>query len=147
MNCTGCGKPLSVEELLGDNCPYCDVALPHRVEAIKESAKVKEILRDSDGDGVPDVLEGTALDPKNQAKAGPNIEVTVQAPQTESNMGLWVAVFTIVVASVGRYALEMEDSPLKPLGVIPPKKVSPQHKTDPLSSLICTNCLFFSIFK
>ena len=68
MQCTGCGKSLSTDELRGENCPYCETALPHRSQAIANAASVKELLRDDNQDGVPDILEGTHLDPRNKPK-------------------------------------------------------------------------------
>lgn len=57
MKCESCGHSLSAEELRGEECPYCNTALPHVREAIAKAAKLKEILRDEDGDGIPDILK------------------------------------------------------------------------------------------
>jgi len=56
MKCNNCNAALSADQMRGEDCPFCGVALQHRAEAIKAAARVKEILRDSDGDGVPDVF-------------------------------------------------------------------------------------------
>ena len=57
MKCPTCSAGLSAEQMLGDNCPFCGVALPHAAEAIKETAELRELLRDRDGNGVPDIFD------------------------------------------------------------------------------------------
>lgn len=70
MKCPSCSAGLSAEQMLGDDCPFCGVALPHAAEAIKETAELRELLRDRDGNGVPDVFDamGSAVFRKGTAK-------------------------------------------------------------------------------
>lgn len=58
MQCSNCNAGLSAEQMRGDDCPFCGTALPHQAEAIKTGATIKELLRDSDGDGIPDIAAG-----------------------------------------------------------------------------------------
>ena len=103
MQCTGCGKSLSTEELRGENCPYCETALPHRSEAIANAASIKELLRDANQDGVPDVLEGTHLDPRNQPK---KVEISEEdlaflrsKESATSSSNAWVVVFVLILVA------------------------------------------------
>jgi hypothetical protein len=56
MKCSNCSAALNAEQMRGQDCPFCGIALKHRADAIKSTAKLKEMLRDSDGDGVPDIF-------------------------------------------------------------------------------------------
>jgi hypothetical protein len=94
MKCTNCSAALNVEQMRGEDCPFCGIALEHRAEAIKSTATVKEMLRDSDGDGVPDIFgdKQSIQDRIDQQRAAQN-------PYSVSpRVGLLVVVAIFVVA-------------------------------------------------
>lgn len=55
--CAQCGAVPDLEAVQRGECAYCHAALPHAVTAAGEALAAERLLRDSDGDGVPDALE------------------------------------------------------------------------------------------
>jgi hypothetical protein len=58
MKCVNCNAGLSADHMRGQDCPFCGTALPHQAQAIEATATIKELLRDEDGDGIPDIVGG-----------------------------------------------------------------------------------------
>jgi len=93
------------------------VALPHREAAIAQAAAVKELLRDSDGDGVPDILEGTHLAPQNRAKMAADMSAAVaeqikqneRKPAGKANSALVVLV-VFLLTGIGGYLVYRAES-------------------------------------
>ncbi len=81
MQCPHCGAGLSTEQLRDQDCPYCETALPHSVRAVESAQAVRELLLDGDGDGVPDVLQGTHLDPRHRAAPPRRVAAAPRVPR------------------------------------------------------------------
>ena len=86
MKCTNCGAGLSTDMLRQENCPYCGVAGPTSAKAVEHAAKVKELLRDADGDGIPDVVQGSNLagDVQVNVQDGARVSIVTQHSSTQT---------------------------------------------------------------
>ena len=57
MKCDNCNAVLRPKDLGRSGCPYCGAVLSHEARAAEKAALVRKLLQDSDGNGIPDILE------------------------------------------------------------------------------------------
>jgi len=111
MKCVNCNAGLSAEHMRGQDCPFCGTALPHQAQAIKASAAIKELLRDSDGDGVPDIVGAVGRSTQHSE------ELVDEAGRPPSRFGALARVLFPFVVFGGVAAWIVLLSPSDPLGL------------------------------
>lgn len=60
MSCGHCGANLSQEDMHQPKCRFCGTVLAHYARAAEKVAVVNAMMRDANGNGIPDALEGMA---------------------------------------------------------------------------------------
>lgn len=82
MKCPGCHAQLEPSAAQQQCCPYCNASLVVELRAAERAAVAKQLLVDSDGDGIPDALQhfvdATAREP------GPSSSERASSPSAPS---------------------------------------------------------------
>lgn len=113
MKCPGCQAQLEPSAAQQQCCPYCNASLVVELRAAERAAVAKQLLVDSDGDGIPDALQpfvdATARDAgpssSQRAPSSPSVRSTpdesAAAKSTPARSKRGVLVFLVILTLVG----------------------------------------------
>lgn len=100
LQCPHCGAKLSLEEMKGHNCPYCNVALAHHARAAEHAAVINQVFQQQFQQN-PGAFGG-APPPQIGSTVGAPLPNYVEAPVTQARkaIALWLIVGVIVMVAV-----------------------------------------------
>lgn len=83
--CAHCGASLSLEQLRGQNCPFCGTVFPHHGRAVEQAALVNQVMASQ----VQQAHQMMASHAQRWGLGGPGPQVQVQygAPQVQVQYG------------------------------------------------------------
>lgn len=101
FKCPSCGGKLSLEEMKGQNCPYCNVVLRHHARAAEQAALVNQVFQQQFQQN-PNMFGG-APPPQIGYTVGAPPPQYVEAPITaaaKKSVVIWLVVSLAVVVLV-----------------------------------------------